>query len=288
MLERYGAILRGEKKSAYLENKGNTKKLRTAVENILCSCHLCEHRCGVNRSEEAGACGVHQTCVDSHFLHYGEESILVPSYTIFLSGCNFRCVYCQNWELSQLLSGLPLPPQLLAECMERNQHVAKNVNWVGGDPTPHVLYILRVLAVCEVSLPQIWNSNMYCTPELMDILKSIIDVYLTDFKYGSNECAHRLSGISQYWEVVTRNHEIAGRQGDLIIRHLVLPNHIECCTKPVIDWIADNLPASPVNIMDQYHPAYKACTFPEIARSASVDEYRKAVTYARRRGVVLI
>jgi putative pyruvate formate lyase activating enzyme len=253
------------------------------AEKIFCSCHFCEQRCGVDRHQQAGNCGVTKAGVASEFLHYGEENILVPSYTIFFSGCPFHCVYCQNWDISQEKTGLYIEPDKMAKMIEITR--AKNVNWVGGDPTPNLHYILDVLNHCTKNIPQIWNSNMYCSLETMRLLNDVMDVYLTDFKYGNDTCAKRLSKVERYWEVITRNHMIAAKHGEVLIRHLVLPNHIECCSKPALHWIADNVPEATVNIMAQYRPQYKAYHYQDIARPLSNEEYMEAVRYGHDLGL---
>lgn len=288
MLEKYYEILEGKRKSKYLVNKNRMEKLIEKAEEIYRNCHFCEHRCHINRYEKVGKCRVKETSIASHFYHYGEEPMLIPSYTIFFSGCTFYCVYCQNWDISQYEAGIYIEPEKMAFLIEKAEGKARNVNWVGGEPTPHLLYILKVLKECNANLPQIWNSNMYCSNETMDILNYIIDVYLTDFKYGNDKCAYRLSKIKNYWEIVTRNHEIAYRQGEMIIRHLVLPNHVECCSKPIIEWIAENVPEAIVNVMDQYYPTYKAFEYEEINRRLSLEEYNKAYNYAKKLGLQVI
>ena len=285
MLEKYYAILKGVEKSKYLLNKDKLLKIIEKAEEIYKNCHFCEHRCGVDRRKKEGRCNAKLGSIASHFFHYGEEEMLVPSYTIFFSGCTFSCVYCQNWDISQYQAGIYIEPEKMAWIIEGVVGRARNVNWVGGEPTPHLLYILRVLEKCTANLPQIWNSNMYCSLETMDILKDVIDVYLTDFKYGNDGCAERLSKIKNYWEVVTRNHEIAYKQGEMIIRHLVLPNHIECCSMPILEWIADNVPNAIVNVMAQYYPTYKAFEYEEINRRLHNEEYMRAYSYAVKLGL---
>ena len=249
------------------------------AERIFHECHLCEHRCMVDRSKKKGICNVGKASIATEFLHYGEEAMLVPSHTVFFSGCNFSCVFCQNWDISQQQKGIYIEPEKLAAIIEGRG--GRNVNWVGGEPTPDLLYILQVLKYCDANLPQVWNSNMYCSMETMKLLEGIIDVYLTDFKYGSDECAHRLSGIEDYWATVTRNHIIAYSQADMIIRHLVMPNHVECCSIQVLDWVSKNVPEALVNIMDQYHPDYMASGYAEINRPISENEYRIAYEYGK-------
>jgi len=113
------------------------------------------------------------------------------------------------------------------------------------------------------------------------------DVYITDFKYRNDKCAEDLSGISDYSEIIRRNHEIAYESGDMIIRHLVLPNHVECCSKPIIKWISNNLGLDVVlNIMSQYKPVYKASEHSDIFRLPTMDEVDEVVSYAETLGFV--
>jgi putative pyruvate formate lyase activating enzyme len=259
------------------------------ADRIFSACEFCERKCKVNRHKATGECGVQEARVASQFMHWGEEPILVPSYTIFFSGCTFHCVFCQNWSISQVKTGYWLEPELLAQMIaERAVDGAKNVNWVGGEPTPNLPYILKVLKHTQTNLPQVWNSNLYCSEATMKLLGKVIDVYLTDFKYGHGQCAFRLSKVRNYWEIITRNHLLASEQGELLIRHLVMPNHLECCTKPVLSWIAENLPNSLVNLMFQYRPEYHAKDYKEIAQPISTKEYTKARDYAESLGLNLI
>jgi putative pyruvate formate lyase activating enzyme len=128
---------------------------------------------------------------------------------------------------------------------------------------------------------------MYLTKQSMKLLDGIIDVYLTDFKYGNNQCAKRLSNVDNYWEIVTRNHKIARAQCEMIIRHLVLPNHFECCTKPVLKWIADNLDNVRVNVMDQFRPEYEADEYEELTRKLTIEEFKSSQKFALDKGLSL-
>ena len=256
------------------------------ASRIFKKCCFCERRCSVNRTKNAGNCGVKQASISSEFLHTGEERVLVPSHTIFFSGCTFHCVFCQNWEISQVVDGIYMKPERVAGIIQkRNSQNAKNVNWVGGDPTPNLLYILEVLKICNVNTPQVWNSNMYCSIETMDLLNNVMDLYLTDFKYGNDKCARRLSKVENYSKIIKRNHKIAHENGEMIIRHLVMPNHINCCSKPIIKWISENLPNASVNIMAQYRPEYHAYEYEDISGSINIDEYLKLKDYADELGV---
>jgi putative pyruvate formate lyase activating enzyme len=177
---------------------------------------------------------------------------------------------------------------VVANLISKKESAARNVNWVGGDPTSNLKFILEVLTSSETNLPQVWNSNMYLTEETMKILDGVIDVYLTDFKYGNDGCGQRLSKVERYWEITTRNHLLACEQAELIIRHLVLPNHVECCSKPILDWIAENLKNVRINVMAQYRPWHQASEYPEISKSLNPSEFLEARNYAYSLGLDLV
>lgn len=284
-LNRYLGILEGKKKARYLLCEDLKERVDTAREIMKC-CHFCERRCSVNRLEgQKGYCGVLESRVASEFIHIGEEPELVPSYTIFFSGCTFSCVYCQNWDISQYPErGTYIKPEILAKMISSVN--AKNVNWVGGDPTPNLSYILEVLTHLNRNIPQVWNSNMYLTEESMRLLDGVMDIYLTDFKYGNDKCAERLSDVKNYLQIIERNHKLAEEQGEVIIRHLVLPDHLDCCTKPILKWISENMSNFRLNIMDQYRPEYKAMEYEELQRRLSFDEYQEVLKFARDLGLI--
>ena len=282
-------------KVKYLTAKENStlkEKLNKARE-IMKNCHFCERLCGVNRTKgERGWCRGLDAKISSEFLHMGEERELVPSHTIFFSGCTFACQYCQNWDISQYPeSGVYIEPKIMVKLIEKRAlQGARNVNWVGGEPTPNIAYILEVLNQCDVNTPQVWNSNMYLTSESLDILEGIIDIYLTDFKYGNDSCAEKLSKVKNYQGVITRNHRIISERGNkIIIRHLVLPEHLECCTFPILRWISENLDLNnvKVNVMDQYRPEWKAGNYKEINGRLTMDEFERAYFFAMDLGLSL-
>lgn len=256
------------------------------ADRLYQACCFCERRCLVDRRTTAGQCGVQESHIALEFLHHGEEPMLVPSHTIFFSGCTFHCVFCQNWDISQVPCGTVIPPKQLAGMIQdRKQQGARNVNWVGGDPTSNLLYILKVLKQSDCNIAQVWNSNMYCSEETMKLLHGVMDIYLTDFKYGNDSCAKRLSDTDAYLKVVKRNHNLAYQHGEVIVRHLVLPSHIDCCSKPIIDYIAEHLPNAVVNIMAQYRPEYMAYEYKEISRPTSPEEVLQVREYAEKVGI---
>ena len=287
------------------DSEGNVSLLDLKAEiarRVLEDCTLCERNCGANRlAGSEGHCGVLEAKISSEFLHMGEEPDLVPSHTIFFSGCTFDCVYCQNSDIStNPKSGVSVSPERLSNVIRRRAMasmgasrrllapvVSRNVNWVGGDPTSNLPYVLMTLSRCEVNIPQVWNSNMYLSQNALELLDGVIDVYLTDFKYGNDACAKRLSNVDRYSEIVRRNHLIALNQAEMIVRHLVLPSHLDCCTRPVLNWIAENLEGVKVNVMGQYHPAHRSAEFEELSHSLGTSEYRSALKMAEDLGLDL-
>jgi putative pyruvate formate lyase activating enzyme len=270
------------------------------ARSMLGSCNFCERRCGADRTAgKMGTCHVEATPrVSSAFLHFGEEGPLVPSGTIFFSGCNFTCVFCQNEDIStDPTNGMLVTPQKLANmATSLAMDGARNINYVGGDPTPNLHVILESLALQDAPVAQLWNSNNYHTAEVMRLLIDVMDIWLPDLKYGNDTCAKRLSGIDHYWNVLTRNlkfvHDMMVVPGhaSLVIRHLVLPGHVTCCSVPVVHWIARELPLAMVNIMGQYRPQHEViirpAEFKDIARRPSFEEIESVRSLATRLGVI--
>jgi putative pyruvate formate lyase activating enzyme len=265
--------------------------LKIEIANrILQCCHLCSRRCGVDRSAgKLGYCKCgYAMVVSSIFAHMGEEPELVPSGTIFTMGCTMRCRHCQNWTISQWMEpGSKCEPIEMAGEVERlRAGGCRNVNLVGGEPTPWLSRWLETFKHVNVNVPIVWNSNAYYSPEAAKLLAGFADVYLLDFKYGPADCAERISDVPDYWKVCARNHLEAKKHGELIIRVLVLPNHLECCTKPTLSWIAENLGAETrVNLMFQYRPEWRAHEIPELRRHLRKDEMEKAVQLAEKAGL---
>jgi putative pyruvate formate lyase activating enzyme len=263
------------------------------AHRILEDCHFCERRCGVDRTrKEKGWCKIGPgSRVSSAFLHTGEEAPLVPSGTIFFSSCCFGCVFCQNADIStNPNTGRPVNPEQLARIAESlHEDGALNINYVGGDPIPNTYTILASMKHQQANVTQLWNSNLYCSEETMRLLTDVFDVWLPDFKYGNNECAERLSGVQNYFEVVSRNHLMAYEAGEVIIRHLVMPNHVECCTLPILEWVSENMPNCMVNIMGQYRPEHRVRRererFSDINRGVHREEMDTAFARAEELGI---
>ena len=227
--------------------------------------------------------------VSTFFQHMGEEPELVPSGTIFTIGCTIRCLHCQNWSISQMHEqGKRYSYRDAAKIVERlRTDGCRNINLVGGDPTPWLRDWLEIFKLVEVNVPVIWNSNAYCSQLTAELLSGFVDLYLLDFKYGPSDCAERISSAPDYWQACTRNHVLAAMFGELIVRVLVLPGHLECCTKPILEWISTNLGKNTrVNIMFQYRPEWRVSEILELRRRLKDAEIDRAIDLAREAGLV--
>lgn len=174
------------------------------------------------------------------------------------------------------------PEDLATQVEQLRRNGCRNANLVGGEPTPWLQQWFETFKHVNVNIPVVWNSNTYYSPETARLLAGFTDIYLLDFKYGPDKCAEQISDAPTYWKVCTRNHLEAKKYGELIIRVLVLPNHLECCIKPVLQWIAKNLGTETrVNVMFQYRPEWKAFEIPELRRRLTEEEMEQAVQLAR-------
>jgi putative pyruvate formate lyase activating enzyme len=260
------------------------------VKEILKSCELCERKCRINRlKEEKGFCkaGIEWKIFGAH-VHWGEEAELVPSGTIFQAACTMRCVYCQNApESINPDLGISWKIEEVVEWIKKaKREKLRNINWVGGSPTPWLLNILQALKAIDVNLAQIWNSNSYYSEKTAELLEGVIDLYLLDFRYFSEECGRKFSFAPNYPETAKRNHLIASRAGELLIRILVMPTHLECDAKLILKWIKENLGQwTRVNILAQYRPCWKAFEYEGIDRALSYEEWLRVVKYAREIGL---
>ena len=152
-----------------------------------------------------------------------------------------------------------------------------------------------LIYICVIE--NLWNSSFYMSEDSMKILRTVIDIWLPDFKFGNNDCARRLSRTPKYYEIITRNHKLIYDWGEnFVIRHLIMPNHIDCCSKPIMDWIITEIADTPVNIMDQYHPdsfTLKSSSsynprYEDINRFPTKDEIQQVFNYAKDIGINFI
>jgi putative pyruvate formate lyase activating enzyme len=268
------------------------------------SCQICPRDCRVNRlQDEKGFCrGEKHARIYSYAPHFGEEAPLVGirgSGTIFFSGCNMACVFCQNYEISQLDQGMKARADGLATMMMRLQDLGcHNINFVS--PTHFVPQILEALVVARargLTVPLVYNSGGYDLVETLELLEGIFDIYMPDAKYGGDEMALKYSKAPRYTHYMkTAIKEMHRQVGDLVIqdgiakrgllvRHLVLPGGL-AGTAEVVRFLAEEISKETyLNVMAQYRPEYNACDYPELDRRLTVKEYRDAVQLAAEAGL---
>ncbi|KAJ3427425.1 pyruvate formate-lyase activating enzyme [Anaeramoeba flamelloides] len=273
------------------QNTNTNKKQQTLLDlkceigdRILRNCILCENRCEKDRKTKKGKCKVGVSPrISSIFLHHGEEPELVPSLTIFFSG-----YISQNSLNGQIMDPIELANTIQKYFKRCGKRGMRNMNWVGGDPIPNLPFILHVLQNIKENIPCVWNSNMYHSEEASQLLDGVVDLYLSDLKYGSDKCGKMLSKRRNYCSVIHRNLLQAQKSGaDILIRHLVLPTHINCCTKECARWVAHNLGISTrYNLMFQYRPCYKASQIEDINRKLTLEERKKALKVTQESGLI--
>ena len=258
-------------------------------------CEICPHRCKVNRQEgKIGRCRCNDkikiALVSTH--NYEEPCIskIHGSGTVFFSNCNLSCMYCQNYEISQLGRGKNITIQELADIFIKQQSKGvNNINLV--TPTMYAYQIIEAIKIARkngLRIPIIYNTNGYENVETIKALEGYIDVYLPDLKYYSNEMSRKYSKVDNYFKYATKAikemykqvgtakfNEDGIIQKGVIIRHLVLPNHLQN-SKHILKWIKENMPEDIyVSVMAQYFPTYKAKEDKYINRKINNKEYKE-------------
>ncbi|MFO7966672.1 MAG: radical SAM protein [Archaeoglobaceae archaeon] len=291
-------------KAGYLNlSKEELEKRVETLYSILESCELCPRKCNVNRLEgETGECGAEKDLkIASYHPHFGEEDPLVGSKgsgTIFLSNCNLRCVYCQNYDISHLGAGKDLSSQTAAKMMMELQNMGcHNINLVTPTQyTPHLVDAIKIAANMGLEIPIVWNCGGYENVETIRLLDGIVDIYMPDFKYSSSEPATKYSDAPDYFERCKEAIEEMFRQvGDLktengiayrglLVRHLVLPNGM-AGSEEILKFLSKLSKNTYVNVMAQYRPAGEAYKFEELSRRPTGEEFFQVVELAEELGL---
>ena len=292
------SIFTVESKIAILE-----KNLSLAFE-YLSPCRVCPRECMAERdSNNLGECGMPvKIGVSSANLHYGEEppiSGTKGSGTIFLTGCNLHCQYCQNYPISQYRNGAFYSPADVAKMMlnleERGAH---NINFV--TPSHYLPQLMEAMLIAYkggMTIPIVYNSSGYDSVEMLKLLDGVIDIYMPDMRYADNSHSQKYSDVADYPELnreaIKEMHRQVGilqvkkriAVKGLLIRHLVLPNGISG-SKEIFEFIANEIsPDTFVAVMSQYFPAYHACNYPEIANRLTQTEYEQALDWFNDMGL---
>ena len=261
-------------------------------------CTICPHNCKINRTKNPGRCkSTDKIKIALYSIHDFEEPCISGengSGTIFFSNCNMNCVFCQNYEISQLGRGKEITIEELANIMIKQQERnVQNINLV--TPTSYALHIIEAIKIARkkgLKIPVVYNTNGYESVETLKLLEGYVDIYLPDLKYYYDDLAKKYSKVDNYFEIATKAIQEMYRQvgtpvldekgvmkKGLMIRHLILPNEVKN-SKKVLKWVKENIDSNVyVSIMAQYFPTYKAKEIPEIARKITKEEYRKVENY---------
>jgi len=282
LLQDYEPVARQAFRSGVLK-----ERMEAGLEELK-ECRACPRDCGVDRlSDKMGACNTgRKAIVSSAFPHFGEESVLQGwkgSGTIFFGMCNLRCVFCQNWDISQRKKGWELDGREIADLMLKLQNETKchNINLVTPEHVvPQVIEAIYYAVEGGLNLPIVYNTSSYDSMKSLQLLDGLIDVYMPDFKFWTSETSQRLCKARDYPEVTRRVVQEMHRQvGDLcfderglakkgvLLRHLVMPNYVEE-SKQIMDWVAESVSKDTyVHIMEQYRPEFTVGKGEKRARS---------------------
>ncbi len=294
-------------KPGYLRllESGELQRRVELLKSMLEDCVLCPHQCKVNRMKgEKGYCKtLYNVVVSGAGPHSGEEDELVGlngSGTIFFSHCNLRCAFCQNYEISYCGEGNEVTVQELAEMMlSLQQKGCHNINFVS--PSHIVAQIVEAIYIAShagLRIPIVYNSGGYDLTDTLKLLEEVVDIYMPDIKFSSDELAWRYIGVKDYSKIAKAAVKEMYRQvgnlkvdaeniayKGLLIRHLVLPQNL-AGTEEIMEFIAKELSKDVyVNIMAQYYPEHKAYGIPEFSRRITGEEYRNAVEAAKKAGL---
>ena len=268
-------------------------------------CKLCPHNCKINRNKgEIGRCRATDKVKIALYLTHNFEEPCVSgekgSGTVFFSNCNLNCVFCQNYEISQLGKGKEITIEDLANIFLKQQEKGvENINLV--TPTSYVPQTIEAIKIAKkegLNLPFIYNTNGYENIETIKMLEGYVDIYLPDLKYAENKLAKEYSKVDNYFEIATKAiKEMVKQVGipkldergimkkGVMVRHLVLPNNLEN-SKKVLKWLVKNLPKDIyISVMAQYFPTYKAKEIKEINRNLTNEEWREIEDYIQYLGI---
>lgn len=273
----------------YQAHKEAVNRAKQAKDLLTC-CNLCPRQCGVDRTKgQKGYCGLDDVirCF-REIVYCGEERELVPSHQIHLAGCNLRCEYCvvTEWNEQPFAADEMNLEEMAKKIASRQNEGAKTLNLLGGEPAVNLYGILELLSRVDPKIRVIWNSNMYYNDIVDELMTGLVDVYLADLKCGNSMCAEALLGAKDYVTVAKRNILKSWKHADVIVRHVLIPGHSQCCLKPILKWLAEQIPQVKLSLRGNYIPPAEAVSAPKVYLKH--EEMQSAVALAKSMGLKLI
>jgi len=262
------------------------------IREILRGCTLCEFQCNIDRlGGQTGICRLDiHTYYLRDFINIWPEVGPLPCYSILLNGCYFQCPYCIIGNLLQHPhSGFEFYPQNFQTRINLlYENGITNLIFLGGEPVIHILTIYDLLRNLPATIRKNLYSYLYLPVRVIKLLVGVFDLFIVEYRYGNDECAWKYSSAKGYNEILRRNLLYLVNYSEVVVRHLLLPGHLDCCFRPMVDWLASNLPQVKLSLGNEYLPSYKAWHYPEINRRVSQAEYQLAISMALERGLELI
>ncbi len=301
------------------------------------SCTICPKRCGVNRlNNEKGKCGLgRDSKVFNTTVLVNENEEIAPTYAIYFAGCSLQCSFCsvvnenalvrmkipnpkiqtpnnvqnpnskqQNFELDYTETNgnfMNVDNKFVARVRKQITEIKpKTVSFIGGEPSVHLLTIFELIDKLKPKLPLVFYTNMYFQPQVSRIINEFFEYVIADIHFGNNECADTIAKGTEFFETVTRN--VIQLKNRIILRHLLLPGHLDCCYKKIVDWIVSEIPDKNLYLLTNYFPYVNTQmdtakkSIHELAqkrkndglsRRVNVNEVAEAVDYAKNKGIIV-
>ncbi len=268
------------------------KERASLAREMLHECNLCPLECGINRIKgEVGFCGLNERAFwFRENLNFLQELEIIPSHSIYLTGCNMRCKFCSVEDyILDPKRGKPWDVMELRGIVEaRRRQGAKTLLFVGGEATVQLRAVLDLLAALPDRYTIVWDSNMLLTSSSRRLLEGVVDIYAADLKFGNNACAQRVAGTQGYLEIMAENLQFAEATAALIPRHLLLPGHFECCVLPILSWLGKTLKRPRLSIRREYLPPLPLLGKDPLGQYVTDSEYTQAIRAANEMGIEVV
>jgi putative pyruvate formate lyase activating enzyme len=259
---------------------------------MLSACRFCAHECGADR--QTGPAGLCHAGPQARFFaaqtEVTDELELIPTFAVALNGCDLRCAFCisgaDSWNAG---AGAPFDAGAAARrAVAALDRGARTIMLLGGEPTVHLPAALEFVSLLPADALLVWKTNAHGSVEARPLLDGMFDVWVADLKFGNDTCARSLAQIAHYSAVVRGNLLWAAGRAELIVRHLLMPGHLECCWKPAAQWLASALPGVKTNLRGGFWPAWQSRRHPQLRRPVSAAESAAAWAWAQDLGLNLI